>query len=142
MVYFRENIARALLDLGARENVPLAEMVSFRVGGPAAFVLKPTGEAALNRALNICRDERIPVILLGNGTNVLPPDDGFQGLILQMNGDDSTPVFEGARVAVGAGRISAAASRTERNSKRLRPVDLPADVSLQSILMFPLIMIT
>lgn len=103
MVYFRENIARALLDLGARENVPLAEMVSFRVGGPAAFVLKPTGEAALNRALNICRDERIPVILLGNGTNVLPPDDGFQGLILQMNGDDSTPVFEGARVAVGAG---------------------------------------
>ena len=103
MVYHRDNVARALLDLGAKENVPLSELVSFRVGGPAAALLQPREEWVLCRALNLCRDEHIPVILLGNGTNVLPSDEGFSGLILQMSGDDAAPVFEGTKVTAGAG---------------------------------------
>ena len=94
MVYPKDNIARALIDLGAKENVPLSELVSFRVGGPAAFVLQPKEEGLLGRALDLCRAEQIPVILLGNGTNVLPSDEGFSGLILQLSGDGSAPVFE------------------------------------------------
>ena len=103
MLYDRDSIARALKDLGAKENVPLSELVSFRVGGPAAFVLQPREEATLCRALNVCREERLPVILLGNGTNVLPPDEGFEGLILQLSGDGSAPAFEGEKVVAGAG---------------------------------------
>ena len=103
MVYYRDSIAQALIDLGARVNIPLADLVSFRVGGPAAFVLQPREEATLCRALNLCREGRVPVILLGNGTNVLPPDEGFDGLILQLSGDGSEPVFEGTKITVGAG---------------------------------------
>ena len=91
------------MDLGARANVPLSDLVSFRVGGPAAFLLQPREEEVLSRALAFCRDEHVPVILLGNGTNVLPPDEGFDGLILQLAGDGAAPVFEGTRVTVGAG---------------------------------------
>ena len=103
MVYHRESIARVLADLGAKENVSLCDLVSFRVGGPASFVLHPRDEGVLRRALDLCRYEGIPVILLGNGTNVLPADEGFEGLILQLSGDGSAPVFEGTRVVVGAG---------------------------------------
>ena len=103
MVYHRESIARVLEDLGAKENVSLCDLVSFRVGGPASFVLHPRDEGVLRRALDLCRYEGIPVILLGNGTNVLPADEGFEGLILQLSGDGSAPVFEGTRVVVGAG---------------------------------------
>ena len=103
MVYHRDNVARALLDLGAKQNVPLSELVSFRVGGPAAFVLQPKAEEDLCRALDICREEHIPVAFLGNGTNVLPSDEGFPGLILQMSGDDAAPVFDGTKVTAGAG---------------------------------------
>ncbi len=103
MVYCRDSIVRALADLGAKQNVPLSELVSFRVGGPAAFVLQPRGEADLCRALDLCRDEHIPVIFLGNGTNVLPSDEGFSGLLLQMNGGDAAPVFAGTKVTVAAG---------------------------------------
>ena len=92
-----------MIDLGAKENVPLSELVSFRVGGPAAFVLQSREETALCRALDLCKAEHIPVILLGNGTNVLPTDEGFDGLILQMAGDGGAPVFEGEKVTVGAG---------------------------------------
>ena len=96
-------MARTLRDLGAKANVPLSDLVSFRVGGPAAVLLRPEGEAALCRALNVCREAGIPVILLGNGTNVLPSDEGFDGLVLQLCGDDAAPIFEGDRVIVGAG---------------------------------------
>lgn len=96
-------MARALTDLGARQNVPLSELVSFRVGGPAAFVLRPRGEAELCAALALCRDGRMPVVLLGNGTNVLPSDEGFPGLVLHMSGEAAAPVFAEERVTVGAG---------------------------------------
>ncbi len=103
MDYHRDNVAQALTGLGAQENVPLRDLVSFRVGGPAAFVLQPREEAVLCRALNICREAHVPVILLGNGTNVLPSDAGFPGLVIQFSGDDAAPAFEGDRVTVGAG---------------------------------------
>ncbi len=103
MVYNSESVGRALVELGAKVNVPLSELVSFRVGGPAAFVLQPKGEAELCAALDICQAEHLPVVLLGNGTNVLPADEGFRGLILQLSGDGSAPVFQGDRVVAGAG---------------------------------------
>ena len=103
MDYYRDTVAQALVDLGAKRDVPLSDLVSFRVGGPAACVLQPKGEAELCRALDVCRTEHIPVVLLGNGTNVLPTDEGFCGLVLHMSGDDAAPVFEGGRVTVGAG---------------------------------------
>ena len=103
MVYHRDNVARTLLDLGAKQNVPLDQLVSFRVGGPAAFVLQPRSEEDLCLALRLCRDEQIPVAFLGNGTNVLPSDEGFPGLVLRFSGDDAPPRFTGDRVSVGAG---------------------------------------
>ncbi len=103
MVYYGEAIVRALADLGAKENVPLSQLVSFRVGGPAAALLQPRTEEDLNTALHICRNEHIPVLFLGNGTNVLPSDEGFEGLVLQFSGDDAAPVFEGEKVTVSAG---------------------------------------
>ena len=103
MVYNSESVGRALVELGAKVNVPLSELVSFRVGGPAAFVLQPKGEAELCAALDICQAEHLPAVLLGNGTNVLPADEGFEGLILQLSGDGAAPVFQGDRVVAGAG---------------------------------------
>ena len=95
-------MAWALIDLGAKRNVPLSDLVSFRVGGLADFVLQPKDETTLCRALSLCKEAQLPVILLGNGTNVLPPDEGFSGLVLQLSGDGSAPVFEGEKVVVGA----------------------------------------
>ncbi len=103
MVYSRDNIARTLVRLGAEENRPLSDLVSFRVGGPAAVLLQPKGEEDLRCALNLCREAKFPVVLLGNGTNVLPPDEGFEGLVLQLSGAAATPVFEGDTVVASAG---------------------------------------
>ena len=92
-----------MIELGARENVPLSDLVSFRVGGPAAYVVQPKNEGELSGILSVCKEEGIPVILLGNGTNILPGDEGFAGVVLQMNGCGLNPVIEGNRITVDAG---------------------------------------
>ena len=99
---FEDTIKHTLIDLGAREDVPLSDLVSFRVGGPAAYVLQPKNEGELSKILYICKAESIPVILLGNGTNILPGDEGFDGVVLQMNGCGRGPAFEDNRVTVDA----------------------------------------
>lgn len=95
---------------GVRTCVPLSELTSFRIGGPAAaFVLLRDGEALL-RALAFCRETGVPFVLLGNGTNVLAPDEGFRGLVLRL-ADGEAPRFDGCRVRCGAGVSLAALAK-------------------------------
>lgn len=102
MVYCADNYKQQLLDLGAVEAVPLSTLVSFRVGGPAALLLCPKGEEELLSALKLCEQGHIPVALLGNGTNVLPGDEPFLGLVISLTGSWEAPVFQGNRVTVPA----------------------------------------
>jgi len=78
-------LAERLRLLGAERDVPLASLTSFRVGGPAAWVLRPRSYADIGTALALCREEGLPVQVLGNGTNMLAPDVGFAGLILRLD---------------------------------------------------------
>ena len=54
-----------------REQAPLAGCTSFKIGGPAALLVDAPNPAALQRLLGCCREEEIPVLFLGNGSNVL-----------------------------------------------------------------------
>ena len=82
MIYDRESVAQELIRLGARQAVPLSELVSFRVGGPAAFVLTPRGEAELCRALELCRAAKalnIPIFFTKENINTM--DAGGEVLV-------------------------------------------------------------
>jgi UDP-N-acetylmuramate dehydrogenase len=67
-----------------REQEPLARHTSLRVGGPADYWLETDSTDDLLHALTWARDQSVPVLALGNGTNVLIPDEGFRGLALKM----------------------------------------------------------
>ncbi len=103
-------IQKGLPDLDVRAFVPLSELTSFRIGGPAAACALLRSGAELVRALSFCREEGICWHLLGNGTNVLAPDEGFHGLILRLLPDDA-PRFDGYRVICGAGQGLAAVAK-------------------------------
>ena len=92
-----------LKRLGAVEYVPLSELTSFHVGGPAALMLRPTSYDAIKEAIRISEEASIPVALLGRGTNVLASDDGFSGLILRFDQPIHAPVYDGTRVTVCCG---------------------------------------
>ena len=103
MVWSFETVQSHLKALGATEQVPLSELTSFRVGGNADFVLRPTSYNALKQAIDLCRDAQYPVYLLGRGTNILASDEGFRGLIIRFDTPLHPPVYQGTRVTACCG---------------------------------------
>jgi UDP-N-acetylmuramate dehydrogenase len=84
-------------------NMPLADLTSFRVGGPARFVLRPNSYEQICRAVEYAASVGMPVALLGKGTNILASDGGFDGLVIPFDTPLHEPVFNGTTVTACCG---------------------------------------
>jgi UDP-N-acetylmuramate dehydrogenase len=71
-----------------RANVALAPLTTFRVGGPAEWLLETRSSEEIVRALRLARDAHIPATLLGGGSNVLVSDRGVRGLVIRPRGGE------------------------------------------------------
>ncbi len=67
------------------QDFPLSRLSSFKIGGPADLVVEPRNTGELAAVVRYLRDEAIPRLVLGGGTNVLFRDAGFRGVIVRMN---------------------------------------------------------
>lgn len=90
-----------------REQVPLAPRTTWRIGGPARFLVEPAGEGDLARLLTQLPDD-LPRVVLGGGSNVLVADAGFDGVVIDLGAGLAglTVVAEGdggAVIRAGAG---------------------------------------
>lgn len=88
-----------------RENEPLAEHCTFKIGGPARVFVAPQEEEQLCKAILLCRDLRLPYYLLGNGSNILFADEGWSGVILDTSALKSSIQREGCTLRAGAGTL-------------------------------------
>lgn len=88
---------------GLRENVPLAPLTTFRIGGPARWFAEPATEAELAAAYAWARARGLPVFLLGGGSNLLVDDAGFDGLALRLAGEFRRLKVSGESLVAGAG---------------------------------------
>ncbi len=84
-------------------NVPLSELTSFRIGGPAALVMRTQHIEEIQDAVQACRELEIPWHLLGNGTDILAPDSGFCGLVIRLYRERYEPIISDCRVKCHAG---------------------------------------
>ncbi len=66
------------------ENVPLAPLTTLRIGGAARFFFRAHSEADLLAAVEQARSRQLPVFFLGGGSNLVVPDSGFRGLVIQV----------------------------------------------------------
>ncbi len=103
-------------DDGAVEpGAPLAPLTTWRIGGPARYLCRVRTEGALARVLGAAAQQRLPVAILGMGSNVLVADDGFAGCVLRLEGAFLEVQIEGDRVRCGGGAplggVCAAAAR-------------------------------
>ncbi len=97
-----EQELRARFGARLRTGAPLAELTSFRIGGPADVLLTAEREDELRAALAAAWRERVPAFCLGAGTNLLVSDRGVRGLVVRL-GDGFTHLeFEDVRVRAGA----------------------------------------
>ena len=67
-----------------RQDVPLAPLTTFELGGPARFFSQVATSKDAVWALRWARDQHLPVFVLGGGSNVVVGDGGFAGLVLQL----------------------------------------------------------
>lgn len=68
--------------LKIEENVPIRNLVTMRIGGPARFVITVTSEEEIPEAYQFAKERNLPVCVLGGGANTFAKDEGFDGVII------------------------------------------------------------
>lgn len=73
------------LDIIIRENELLANHTTFQIGGPAKIYLEIDNSEKLIKALKIIKEENLPYLMIGGGSNLLVSDQGYDGAVIKVN---------------------------------------------------------
>ena len=93
-----------------RQNEPMKNHTTFRVGGPADIFLTPSAEE-LPAVLSVCREEQMPVTVIGNGSNLLVGDQGIRGVVICIGSGMRGIRVDGEKIFLEAGVTLAAAAQ-------------------------------
>lgn len=97
--------AIAAQGVEVRTDELLAKRTTFGIGGPADLFVIATDEAHVVSALRVARDHKLPLFVLGGGSNLLVGDGGIRGMVLTLSGAlaSLTVLDGGAAIHAGAG---------------------------------------
>ena len=93
-----------------RQNEPMKNHTTFRVGGPADIFLTPSAEE-LPAVLSVCREEQMPVTVIGNGSNLLVGDQGIRGVVICIGFGMRGIRVDGEKIFLEAGVTLAAVAQ-------------------------------
>lgn len=87
-----------------KEKCLLAPYTWYGLGGPADYLVTPQNREQIAEVLRRCRENQLPVRVLGFGSNLLVGDEGVRGVVIRLE----NPVFcdfkfEGTTLRAGAG---------------------------------------
>ncbi len=81
----------------------MSEITSFRIGGPADLCLFPRNRQDLQTAMALLRENGLPFLLLGNGTNLLAADRGVREPLISLSDGFTEISQQGTNISAGAG---------------------------------------
>jgi UDP-N-acetylmuramate dehydrogenase len=67
-----------------QENVPLAPLTTFKVGGPAKYFLEAKTIDEVRAGIEFAHARELPLFVLGGGSNLVVADAGWPGLVLKI----------------------------------------------------------
>lgn len=67
-----------------KRDEPLSNHTTFRMGGNADFFVMPKTDKEIVSLMELCKEQKVPFYVLGNGSNVLVGDKGYRGMIIQI----------------------------------------------------------
>lgn len=97
-------------------DASMKDYTSFKAGGNAALLVLPGTVEELSYALKVLSEHEIKHMVIGNGTNLLVKDSGYQGVILRMGEAFQEIKVIGERLEAGAGVLLSAAAREAYNA--------------------------
>ncbi len=74
-----------LIKTKIKENVELKNLTTLKIGGLARFFVSAETEEEVVEAIGFAEENTLEIFILGGGSNVLIADEGFDGLVLQVN---------------------------------------------------------
>jgi UDP-N-acetylmuramate dehydrogenase len=66
------------------ENIPLAQLTTFKIGGPAKYFVEAKNVGEVQEAATFAHSRDLPLFVLGGGSNLLVADAGWAGLVLKV----------------------------------------------------------
>ena len=87
----------------------LSEYVNFKVGGPADILLIPKSKEQVIKSVEVCKENKIPFYLIGNGSNILVRDGGFRGVVISLK-EVNTIIVDGDKIEAECGAMLKAVS--------------------------------
>lgn len=87
------------------KNASMKEHTSFRAGGPVALLVIPGSVEELKFILRTLVAEETDYFIMGNGTNLLVRDEGYNGVIVKIGSDLSRVTVTGEKITAEAGAL-------------------------------------
>lgn len=79
---FYRKLQSVLSEDSIKIGEPMKNHTTFRIGGPAKYYLTPKTQEELAETVVLCRKEGIPYYVMGNGSNLLVGDEGYEGAVV------------------------------------------------------------
>ncbi len=108
---FLEHLTSFMNQEDIKLNEPMKKHTSFRVGGPAKVFLTVHSEEILSKVLAAVNERKLPYFVLGNGSNLLISDKGYEGVMITLGEEFSHIETEENRIKAGAAVFLGKAAR-------------------------------
>lgn len=96
-----------LNQISILEQEPMQKHTTFRIGGAAKYFAMPKNVDEIMTLIRYCQEQELPYCVLGNGSNVLFTDNGYEGMIIRIGSAMSEIRVDGTSVYAQAGAILA-----------------------------------
>lgn len=104
--YIYESLLNIIDD---KDNIkidePMNKHISFKVGGPADILVKPSSEEELSGILKLIKEENIPYLVIGNGSNLLVKDGGIRGIVIEISDNFNNFDIDGNLINIQSGAL-------------------------------------
>lgn len=79
------NLEKIISKDKIKQNEPMKEHTSLKIGGPAEIFVRVSSVEELKEILKLCKTNKIPLTIVGNGSNILVLDKGIKGIVIKTN---------------------------------------------------------
>ena len=91
-------------------NEPLCGHTSFKIGGPTDALALPESREELFRLLNVLKNEKVPYMIMGNGSNLLFSDCGYRGVVIKIGSNMAKVNISNSSIYAEGGALLTAVS--------------------------------
>ena len=114
------DVYTALGQIVSKQDILINELMSrhttFRTGGPASLFIRPRTTEEIKGVLKLLKRSEVDFFILGNGSNLLVSDKGYDGVIISLANFDDIKIEDETKVIAQAGAMNSAIASLARDN--------------------------